>query len=570
MKLKTRYWYIFVIIIAFQLVTCLYWAGQKTNYFVDEFFSMGYARNFYTLEDSPRYIYNSPEFAYNEWIENSDFQKYLLLSDDEKFYSFSPLRVIKKLLTGRPYFGLLNVFGSVFVTEYITSFPALILNILCLVVSDISLFSLMRKAGYDEIIALLSVAMFGSSCYIISAAEYIRFYMMVIMLHIILLNLMHRLWNAQSWKEIILCDFAAVITLYFSYRNSELTLIFFGAFVLCFIISLVITKRWKQLISLAVICSIGIVYIALATDYIGILLHPENYDPRYSVAVTASIKLSNTPFENIFIIFSYYLSWVKTLLATYYFSDYWIIILFIGAVTLYLVFSNLKAVKTGVKIRDHAKNSGTKDIKAMRIATIFRSNEFLFMLILFGAGLIYSFICSICGYRGVWRYFCFGFVSLTIIIWYVADRLLKRVKNEKRKRVLIIIISVFIGVNALLPFKTRNIEYMFENEREFVNSVKNSQESKVVMILNGLDESKTLAGHEFYDGVAMFPPDTKMLILDFDHYEDYQEEFPKDFILWCDLDTDITDVMSDLMNRGYDLKDLGYDRCSKAYLCQIK
>ena len=43
---KRRELLIYICIIAVQLLFVIYWAGVKTNYHVDELYSMGYARNF--------------------------------------------------------------------------------------------------------------------------------------------------------------------------------------------------------------------------------------------------------------------------------------------------------------------------------------------------------------------------------------------------------------------------------------------------------------------------------------------------------------------------------------------
>ncbi len=606
MRLKPRALWIYAFIMVLQIIVVLYWGKIKTNYYIDDLYSMGYASSFTEKGDTAQYISTSPDYEFNEWIENASFKKYLLLSDEEKASNVPPVELMHKLIVKRNYFGLLNIAESIAGYDCVTSRPGLFLNILFFVLAELSLISLMKKMGFDEKVGCLSLAMFGFSSYVLSAAEYIRFYMMVIMLMLMMLNALYKLWNATAWKGIILSELAAYITAYFAYKNSELTLLFFGAFMGCFLVAAFFTKKWRHLISNIVLSILGVAYIALSTDFIGILLHQTEYDAG-GAALEASRNIANASFGTV----KNYLIWVKTLFETYYFGNYRIIYLLIGAVTIVLVLNNEK----------HEKNFLTFDIKNIRIQEIkgvtvcalvcwvaiylfarkfgqgvrissivlllillvgfaeatgyiisFKkppvSSDGMFICILFGAAVMYTIFCAMCGYS-TWRYYCFGFTSFSIILWFIIDRVLKKSFLRETKRPLVRVLTVFVVINSLIPFKTRNIEYMYEDEHGFIFNVRNNQPLDVVMY------TTTVAGwvetrHELYDCVNLVPAEAKIYIVNLGLYEYEQVDYPAEFMLWCHSSSDMTVVLDDLAHHGYETLDLGADHCSHAYVCSLQ
>ena len=612
MGLKLKKLWIYAFIMVLQIIVILYWGKIKTNYYVDEFFSMGYASSFTEKGDTAKWINTSPDYKFNEWIENAALKKYLLLSDEEKVFNVSPITVIHKFITKGNYYGFLNIAESIAGYDSVTSKPGLFLNILFFVLAELSLISLMKKMGFDEKVSCLSLAMFGFSSYVLSTAEYIRFYMMVIMLTVMMLNALYRLWNATSWRGIILSEFAAFIIAYIAYKNSELMLAFFGAFVGFLFISSFLCKKRRLVVSTIVLSLLGVAYIAISTDFISVLLYTNSYDYVVGDALLYScFNIVNSSLETV----KNYLIWVKTLFETCYFGNYRIIYMLIGAATLLLVLANEKDGKMlsafdikRIRIREirigtvlafacwgaiylFARKCG-QGVRVslivlllivlvglaeavgykIRFQKISVSSDGMFVCILFGTAVIYTIFCGMCGYYGSWRYYCFGFTSFTITLWFIIDRVLKKSLFKEAKRPLLVVLAVFVVFNSLIPFKTRNIDFMYENEHEFISNVRNAQPLDVVLYTTTEDSAgrKRFLFQDLYDCVNLLPAEAKIYLVNLGVYEYEQVDYPDEFMLWWHVSIDMAAVLDDLALHGYEFVDLGADHGSHAYVCRLQ
>ncbi len=107
-KNDLKYKIFYIIIILIQILVSLYWFNNKTNYFVDEYYSFGYASNFLGTEDTSTYITTSEAFKMNSWTGNYDLKKQLLVSDVESVLNLSFPDKVKIFLGKRNYFFILN------------------------------------------------------------------------------------------------------------------------------------------------------------------------------------------------------------------------------------------------------------------------------------------------------------------------------------------------------------------------------------------------------------------------------------------------------------------------------
>lgn len=610
LKLKMKKISIYIMIMVLQIIVILYWSNIKTNFFVDELYSLGYASNFTGEGDDARYISTSSDFRFNEWIENADLKKHLIMSDEEKAFEVAPQQFLYHFFTGRNYFGLLNVAESIAGCDYVSSKPAIILNIIFLILAEISLVSLMKKLKFDTKISYLSVAMFGFSCYVLSAALYIRFYMMVIMLMIMMLNALYKLWNSMTWRDALLSEITAYVLAFFAFKNSELTMVFFGSLMTVMVIAFIILKRWKHLIISTIFILVGIAYVALFTDYIGILFHPNNYSALGSVAVGASVNISNSSFDTV----NNYALWVKNLFETSYFCNKWMLYLMIGMVTVITILHNERNWKTLREFND--KDNKLLNIKsgtacaliawgvlylfscissqctaiclivfiiilliaineatgnAFSLHKFIHSTDTSFICLILCSTVIYTVFCALCGYIGVWRYYCYGFVSLTIVVWYVLDRTIKCSYLIAVRNKVLFILTIFIVVNSAIPFETRNIDFLYEDEHEFISNVREHQLLDVVLFITveDIDDNLTYSRHDLYDCVNLIPPKSHIYIVDFWEYEYEMVDYPNEFILWSHSSSDMKKILLDLIDHGYEIEDLGVDHCSHAIVCKL-
>ncbi len=599
MKNKNRELLIYIVIIVLQVLVILYWANVKVNYHIDELYSMGYASNFTHNGDIGQYITTSPDFKFGEWVSNSDLKKHLIVSETERASRLPAGTLLKKLITNRNYMILLNIAESIAGLSYVSSAPGLCLNLIFFVIAEVMLIRLMKKLDMDEKVRYLALFMFGFSGYMISAALYIRFYMLVIMIMLVILNCFYKLWISDNWKDIIFLEFAIVVLTYLSYKNSELTIPFFCSIMCGVIPALIITKKRKQLFVSLAVCMLGTIYVFTLTPIIEIMLHPETYENQMFVGVSASFAIHNSSISTI----TNYLIWVKELFEMLYFNSRTLLYVFLGVVTIALIATNNKENSNG--IGDYFKRINpvvwlsfviwiviltiSKEMghgvfisllvlfcivvigllqafgRKLQLQEIINSPEAIFVSVIAVEAVLYTIFDAVCEFA-IWRYYCFGFVSVIIVLWFLIDRILKRDFLKKANPKLIVVITAFVILNALATFLTRNVENIYEDEKVFVNSVRANSELDVVLV-TAYDEG-VISRHDTYDCVNMIPETANVFITDIADYEYSKIDYPDDFMLWTHEGRDISPILNDLSRNGYNIEDLGSDHCSKAYICR--
>ena len=599
MQKKYKVQLTYLMIMALQLAIIVYWAGCKVNYHIDELYSMRYAKGFAGGLDSALYITTGPEFKFGEWINNSVFKSYLTVSDGRSVFNMSVLTVLWKLLTGRTYYGLLNISESILGYTATSHIPGLILNVLLFILAEISLISLLKELNIDSKLSVISVAMFGFSGYMISTVEYVRFYMFAIMLMIVILKCFFRLWRANTWKEILLWWVLTVILSFISHNNSEFTLPFLGFFFVFFIIALILRRKWRQLAFCAGLILMGCIYILpMLTRYISVLIDPYAPSNQYGALTSMMIGIRNPSVS----VFLGYFEWLRQVVTTLYFGNVDLIYLFAGVITIYImvVFSKegnsheficIKRINpsTGIALilwtcisciaflRGHHRAVSLLVLSVVVLIAIFQvlgykqglkkpcfSECTVFVAVLLGAVFLYTIFEALCELR-IWRYYCYGFLCAHVILWYAIDRWLKRISYDKIRRGLTVILAIFVAANALLPFKTRLIENMYEDDRTFIDNVGKHTDLDVILMLN--TDGGVVSRHDTYDCVNMMPDKTRVFAVDLGEYEYNKVDYPNKFMLWSHSENDLTDVLVDLKKEGYRVEELGTDHCSRAFVC---
>ena len=122
-----------MIIMLLQLLVVAYWFNCKINYHVDELYSIGYAKGYFAPGDYWEKITDKDDYKFDNWFRVYELKKYLILAENETVYNFSLVRILWKLLTGRSYFGLLNIAES-FAGSYI---GGVLLNSIFFVIAEI-------------------------------------------------------------------------------------------------------------------------------------------------------------------------------------------------------------------------------------------------------------------------------------------------------------------------------------------------------------------------------------------------------------------------------------------------
>ena len=239
-KTKNKVYIVYFIIVMLQLLTMLYWASQKENYYIDELYSMERAVSFADRGNVSYYIQLTDDWKMNEWMSNADLKKYLIVTDEEHLLNLPFLEIIKRLFTGRGYNGLLNIVTSLFGFNIVTARPGIALNMLLFIFMEFFLIRLMNKVSMKNHSKCMALAMFGFCGFMLGMVEYIRFYCMVMLLLIMILNLFYIAWTEDSLPRIIVTDIGIFALTLLSFKHSELTIPYFGAISFCFIVGLIL------------------------------------------------------------------------------------------------------------------------------------------------------------------------------------------------------------------------------------------------------------------------------------------------------------------------------------------
>lgn len=596
MAQKKKEYIIFTAIIILQIAFILFWAGRKTNYFIDEFMTMGYTRGLTGVEPTAQYIIYSPEWTFNEWHTNGEFKNQLLMTENTPLWKLPFFETVKLLVTGRNYFGLLNVVESMVGFRNVSYWPAVILNISFFAVACIFLISLMRKLSMSFFMQCMGLCLFGFSSYYISMAVYVRFYMLVAMLHILMLNLFYKLWEEARVPKIILYELGIFAIAYFSLKNTELTGPYFGCLSLIFLIGLLIARKWKQMISYSGFCLVGLGYIYFFTNYIQAILHPIGGNDLIS-AIVLGAKPENKDY--IFL----YDEWVMDLLSDQLFGHNRVFLMCAVALTLWALWKKCKPFGNGaiserlrvsplslaflcgwfilLRIAEN-RNKGILLSKAglyitiawiifemlwghVRIRKMNFSSTTGFVFILFISSLLYTCFTALPNLR-IWRYSYFMVTTLIIVMWYGVDRIMKREFFKPAVKGWQIILIAFTVLGVVTPFTTKSVFYIYEEDKPFLETIRQHENTDIMLLCRPMDGQYA---QPVYDCINIMPNDTSVYLLNMDDYSYDEIDYSDEFIVWDNMREDISDFLKEMEKRGYKVESLGQNHISQAYLCSL-
>lgn len=602
MSCRRKTFLIYMVIILLQIIVILYWANEKSNFFIDELYSKGYASSFTGEGDTAQYITVSSEWKLNEWINNTSLKKYLVVSDEEQIFRLPFSEAVKKLLIGRNYFGLLNIAESMAGYSIVSMRPGILLNMFIFIIVELALLIFMRKIKMDVRSRYLALIMFGFSGYIISCVEYIRFYIIVIMYLIWLINLYYCVWSNNCFKKIIPAEIGILILTYLAYKNSELTLIFFGAISFCFTIALIITKKRKQFVSYVAVGICSSIYILAKTDYVNTLFHPAKYSAVNNAAVGASVRISKASLG----VIKSNLYWLMELIEHSYFGHYLVILVAAISLTAYSLWMLSRkrddslqkklvtvrrdmmitmAVWVGLLVLFSYRSMGIT-VCVIVICILFvrlvleligdrinlrkvrLSPESGFICVLLGTAAIYTLVATMADFK-VWRYYCFAFVLIIIVFWYIWDRILTKFVPQEMVCGWYVILLASVSLSTFIPFRTRNIEYIYEDDRNFKYAVEQYKEMDTILVVYENKAYEIFSRHETYDCIYQMSENSNIYVVYIEKYLYDEANFTNEFIFWGHKDMDLSAILDNLSEHGYEIESLGTNHVSQAYMCRM-
>lgn len=584
---------VYSMVIIFQIVGLLYWMNVKTNYFIDELYSMGYASSYTGAGDTARYITTSDDWVLDEWKSNSEFKKYLLISEEERITNLSLPQAVMKIVTGSSgYFALLNLAESLYGYDVVSKYPGIILNIIFFVLAEIELITIASKIGMSQQSSALMLAMFGFSGYFVGFVEYIRFYMFVtlLVLTVILLHLI--MWKTEKAWVTVLCELGSLVLLYLGISDSELMVIFGCALMLCYVIASLCTKQWKKLgIYFGMLLGV-VVYLGVATPFIDVLFNVGNYagyTGSDSALYGAASRVANYTITGIF----YFAKWAFDIVAEYIFGHFllfflWCIVytIFVAEYTKYskaegsfvhmgkIMAWGVWAVITAFTLMSHNYRGlilawfliMTLWVFLPPLIKMFRPNsEDIFMLVVCGVFLIYTVFVAMAGLNTS-RYYCVGVTTFVILFWYLTDRALVLIGETRRKKCYCVL-AILVIISSVAPYITRDIEYIYEEDQNLQNALHDYKGVDTVLAVE-VDADGNVPRHEIYDCINLLTEDTQICPVNFEEYTYDANKCPDEFMLWTHAERNILSMLTELSTNGYSIEEIGSDHASKVYICR--
>ena len=526
------------VIVLLQIIVCLYWAEKKENLFIDELYSMERATSYSGRGNVSYYVEDLPEWRLNEWMVNSEFKKYFIVSDEESMLNLSLTDAVRRLFSGRTYNGLLNLAMTAAGYSVISTRPGIVLNILIMIFCQLFFLIFMKRLGLHKWTQYAALVLFGFSGYMIGLTDYVRFYVLVFLLLIVILNLLLTIWNSNNYIVVFATMILASVFAYFSFRHSELTVAYFGALLFCFIVALILNKMWIKTLMFTSLLGIGLLYIAKTQSYFDALFHYSS-TADYGIVGGFVNNIWHPSLGGIL----YFLKFLPRFFVNYYFGCFTAFTCLVLGIAIFL-FSNRKSLSfSNIKMAFGGKETG-------------------FICVLLASGVMYTVFAALQDFSdNSSRYYFYGFMVMAIIVPYIIDRALVKGVPEEIRGDLLKILSFLVLLIAISPFFTRNVDYIYEEDGELKKRISEYTDVSTILLLRY--ENGDLSNHEMYDCIYNMSDEAKLYAVDLDMFSVDDVDLPNEFLLWTKKSRDISGVVEDISIDGYNVEELGTNHISR-------
>ena len=545
-----------IAVMAVQCLFSVYWIRQKQNWFVDELYSFRYA-NAFSVTTPPAVHYPRMEgWTSGTWLDAEELQDFLVVTEEESLLSDSPGDVFRAMFYGRNYMGILNVAESIFSPGRMSPWIGLVINMFFFVPGQFLLFFLMKGLRMKNACAFLAVVMYTFAAGTLSQMIFVRFYMLVSFLLICVFFLHWKIWSGKSIPKQLLFEAVSLILLYFAFRNSELTAVIGGTLVLAFSAALLLRKRFVNfLIYFVPLMSAGIIFLSRKTIYLRALFHPEQYSDAGMAILSDMTRSVMDMTPEIF------------RANLWRFLDQFRLIFFNSRPTarLFPVLLAAAVIGAAVGYARHGKiqggeseeDAGRKTETGCREELRYRE-PWAFAAVLGAVAAAYAVFLAFNG-LDEHRYRFLVMVPVTVLIWFVLDRAMD---YWKRPQIITAAAVALIAVQAVLPFRTRWINFLFEYQRELTEDLRSMSDTDAVIC--DADERNI---SRIYDCIVNTGRDARICPLYGENEGFDWETCPENVLVWVRHGADIGMFTSLFPDGGCQAALLGQDYLSDIYIC---
>ncbi len=523
---------ILLVTVLLQCGVMLYWAGRKSSFYNDEFYTFEYAQNIANNPIPFEYMTYSNFWKSEEWVSVKYLKTRFTVEEGESVFDIPFKDSFKRFFERRNYMWILNAIESVLGDRVSPKWICISLNILIWAMFQFLLFYLLAGLlGLDRRNAMLAVAMWGFCPFVLGLAVFCRFYAWTLFLFLIVIVLHRIMWDGDSVVKNLLLEFLAAFLMFLSYKNSEMMVAAYGALVVFFTIGLVRRKRYAQSLYYSLPFLVGgVVVVQKTSKLLDAFLHPSYYANKSEQLLHAFTKHSDKLLNS---------SWSDKLnnmwSMIWEFGDsvsgsFW---LFVLEVVLLVVLFFL------VRKRISRKMDG-------------------FVVILSGVALVFWVFCGLYAFMFS-RYHSSMYLLVFIAAWWVFDRLAR--SDPSRKFVREFAIGL-VALGAILPFFRRNVEYVYEDFKPIAETISEYKDTKCLLVcskrflapyscVNYLDESNSV--------YAIFKKFSEI---------DSLPELPYEFLYWTEHNAPDQHLTRLLHWEGYSIMNLFETTNFDIYLCK--
>ena len=417
--------------------------------------------------------------------------------------------------------------------------PAIVFNQVLFVLTQIVLYRIMKDLTGSTAVSILTLMMYGFSGMAISTVLYVRFYMLVTLLLLLLIRIHQRMWQMESLLRCELYTLLCMVLIYFAMKDSELVFIVGGALVTTYAIGLLIRKQFKKgILYIMTVFPVSILYAITKTSFLDIALHPEKYAQGNGAEAWMTEKLLTVNRGRVVSLVFKYLGWVSDLL----FGSWYVLCSF---VIIILILLEVKFLGQ--------KRPDTRDVC---------NGKKGFIWVIVSVCLIY-YIFSLLVAIPAERYFMFYFPMLTILLW----KLLHELIADMVFRIEVLIcgfVLICAGALALQLIRPEKIDFIYLEDRPLIQAVKDSGIDDAIVIYT--DERD--ANHSTYECINLLPDTAKLYPVKGSNHHIDSEQCPDQVLVWIHYDRSPQSYVADLLDVGYELAELGSTHASDVYIAK--
>ena len=547
---KTTGKILLLILIILQIITIWYWAGEKSNYDIDELYSFGYAQFFKNPRKQFKRLTHTDEWSSGNWMENRGLRDQLYQSEEESLLTLDPPSVVKKLLLEKhSFFGLLNISQSIFPDRSADLLPGLlpglILNLIFFFLTQMILFRITEELTGNEIPALLAVTMYGFSLLAVGMAVYIRFYTFVIFMFLAVLRLHQIMRRTDSLPRFVLLTLLSMAILLIGLRNSELIFVLGTGLVFFFSVDLLIRKQYgKMCCYLLTIIPAGIYYAVQKTNFLDVIFHPEDFLGSWSAEYVVADGLTKINSKRILPLAEKYLKWFCYQL--------------FGSRYVCAVFCIIMAALAVLWLCQKRKAPAEKDGRFGGFSLII----FFLILTYLSAALMANLTLI--------RYISFVFPLAAVLLWSWADIFTR----GRRYRKIILTLCAILTCSGIASGQLRhsqNIQYIYRNDRTLSRAIEETGIKAAAVTYKQLtvwDRTE----HSVYDCISLLPDDAMLYPVNIAEGMIDASKCPDELLIWTRRSADkvIGKYTQDLTENGYEIHKLGRNHTSDVYTARRK